>query len=227
MAKKTEAMKRPRVDWEAVEREYRAGVRSLKDVGDEFHVSAPAIVQRAKKYGWVRDLSTKIKQAAENKVNAKLVNAEVNIERAINDRQIVEANAAMIADKVINQRADIQRARAVVQRLWDAIATEVDAPEEFKRMGDMMRSPDQFGTDRLNDAYLYAVSLPQQVKSVKLLADALKTLIELERKVLKIDTTPDPEDTAKGVGEAITKGFGEATKAFRDGLLADLAGTDD
>ena len=39
-------MTRPAIDWEAVEREYRAGVKTLRQIADEFGVSNPAIVKR-------------------------------------------------------------------------------------------------------------------------------------------------------------------------------------
>ena len=183
---------KPRVDWEAVEREYRAGIRSLRDIAAEYGCTEGAIRKKAKSEAWERDLSAKIAAKAEALVRKQEVRNEVRSENAATEKEQIQASAAMIADKVINQRADIQRARAIVQRLWDAIADETDAPEEFKRLGEVMRSPDQFGADKLNDAYLYAVSLPQQVKSAKLLADALKVLIELERKVLRIDGKDDP-----------------------------------
>jgi len=225
MEKKKE--KRKPVDWEAVETQYRAGIRSLKDIGAEFNVSAPAIVQRAKKNDWARDLSAKIKQAAENKVNAKLVNAEVNAARVINDRQIVDANATMLADKVINQREDVRRARSVVNKLWTSIEAEVEHNDDFAKLGAMLRNEDEFGQDTLNDIYHAAISLPQKVKSVKLLADAIKVLIELERKILRIDTMPDGSEAGKAIGEGIAKGMSDASKAFRDELMAELAGCDD
>lgn len=187
--------KRPPVDWESVEFEYRAGLRSLKGIGAQFSVSAPAIVQRAKKYGWERDLSAKIKQAAENKVNAAQVNSEVNAQRLISERQIVEANATLLADTVLNQRTDIKRYRSIVQKLWELVDTELNHPAEFAQIGEMLRSEDEFGNDKLNDIYRAAISLPQQIKNVKLLADAIKVLIELERKVLRID---EPEESSAG-----------------------------
>lgn len=220
-------IKRPRVDWESVEREYRTGVRSLRDIAEEFGCSHVAIKKRADKEGWPRDLSARITEQANAIVTKREVTKEVTAESKATEKSLVDANAKMLADKVLNQRSDIQRARAVVQRLWDAIATETDAPEEFKRLGEILRSPDQFGSDKLNDAYMYAVSLPQQIKSAKLLADALKTLIELERKVLKIDTTPDPSDAAKAFCEGIVKGMSEASKSFRDDLMAELVGSDE
>ena len=53
--------KKPPVDWEAVEREYCFGLRTLKDIGAEFGVSDAGIIKRAKRDGWVRDLSSKIR----------------------------------------------------------------------------------------------------------------------------------------------------------------------
>lgn len=182
---------KPRIDWEAVEGEYRAGRRSLADIGAEYGVSAPGILKRAKKDGWARDLSGKIKAKTEAKVNESLVNAEVNARAAINERQTIETNAQMLASKILDQRADIQTARSTVQRLWSIVNAQLDQPAEFSELGELLRSPDEFGQDKLNDIYHAAISLPQQVKNVKLLADSIKTLIELERKVLRIKDDDD------------------------------------
>lgn len=100
----------------------------------------------------------------------------------------------MLADKVINQREDVKRARSTVQRLWKLVDDELDQPTELNQLGDMLRSPDQFGNDKLNDMYLSAIGLPQQVKNAKLLADALRVLVELERKVLRLDDAEPPPD---------------------------------
>ncbi|HIE2547659.1 TPA: hypothetical protein ACXLF2_004815, partial [Klebsiella pneumoniae] len=41
-------------DWEAIESAYRAGVLSLRDIGDKYGVTEGAIRKRAKKFDWVR-----------------------------------------------------------------------------------------------------------------------------------------------------------------------------
>ena len=41
-------------DWEAIESAYRAGVLSLRDIGEKYGVTEGAIRKRAKKLGWVR-----------------------------------------------------------------------------------------------------------------------------------------------------------------------------
>ena len=217
-------MTRPAIDWEAVEREYRAGVRSLADIGTEFGVSAPGILKRAKKDGWVRDLSAKIKAKADAKVNESLVNDAVNAKTAVSERQTIESNAQMLADKLLGQRADIARARATVQRLWIIIDAELDHPEEFSHVGELLRSEDEFGQDKLNDLYRAAISIPQQVKNAKLLCDALKVLIELERRILKLDTLADPDEAAKKAGEeagrAVAAGVDAAMAALNQKLAA-------
>ena len=58
----SEKPKKPRVDWEAVERDYRAGVLTLREIGERYDCSHVAITKRAKKEGWVRDLAPKIRE---------------------------------------------------------------------------------------------------------------------------------------------------------------------
>ena len=210
--KKDSKQRRPAVDWEAVELEYRAGTRSTRDIGKEYGCSHTAIQKKADQEGWTRDLSAKIKAAADAKVAKAEVAKIVSVETKAAERQIIEANATAIAEAVLNQRADVKRARATVQKLWALVDIELDQPEELKRLGAIMAAPDENGNDKLNDMYFAAIGLPQQVKNVKLLADAIKVLIELERKVLRIDVMPDPED-----GQTVTVGAGRrVTLDFSD-----------
>lgn len=48
------AKKRSRVDWDAIEPHYRAGIRALKDIGREFDVSDAAIIKHARLHDWAR-----------------------------------------------------------------------------------------------------------------------------------------------------------------------------
>lgn len=215
------------IDWEAMEPDWRAGVVSVLQLSKEYSVSRAAIIKHWAKEGVERDLSAKIESRVDALVTQALVTPEVTQEQRVTERRIVEANAEMLAEKIVNQRADISRARTTVQRLWAVVEAELDFPEEFDQIGEILRDQNDSGQDKLNDLYRAAISIPQQVKNVKLLAESLKTLIELERKVLKIDTTPDPSDSAKALGEGIVKGMSEASKSFRDDLMAELVGSDE
>lgn len=178
------------IDWEAVEVEYRAGAKTLRQIGEEYGCSHVGIKKRADREGWTRDLSAKIKAAANEQVTKATVTKVVTKEARISERQIVDANATMLADKVLNQREDIRRSRATVQRLWALVDAELDHPEELAKLGELMARPDENGQDKLNDLYHAAIGLPQQIKNVKLLADAIKVMIDLERRVLRIDDQP-------------------------------------
>lgn len=215
-----EGKKRPSIDWEGVEREYRAGIRSLKDIGSQFGVSDAGILKRVKKEGWSRDLGARIKAKAEALVSAREVSEQVSEQAKIAERQIVEVNAAMLADRLLSQREDIRRCRATVNRLWSLVDVELDHPDDLKQLGAILAAPDDLGNDKLNDMYFAAISLPQQVKNVKLLCDAIKTLIELERKVLRLDTMPDqdPEEESRNAianaSRAAAAGIDEAMRAL-------------
>lgn len=209
---------KPRVDWEAVEREYRAGVRSLRDIASEFGCTEGAIRKKAKEKSWERDLSAKIAAKADALVRKHEVRNEVRSETDVSERQTIESNAQMLADIVLNQRTNVKRAMAVVVALWNEIEAAGDYTEEFRRVGELMRSEDEFGQDRLNDMYVAAIAMPQRVKNVKLLADALKVLIELQRKILKLD-----DDKAAGDGGGAFISLNDAQRASRIAFLIEKA----
>ncbi|HBX6020866.1 TPA: hypothetical protein MH591_17125 [Klebsiella pneumoniae] len=49
-------------DWEAIESAYRAGVLSLRDIGEKYGVTEGAIRKRAKKFDWVRNSGTQVRK---------------------------------------------------------------------------------------------------------------------------------------------------------------------
>lgn len=208
-------------DWEAIEREYRAGIRSLADIGKEFGVSAPGILKRARKDDWVRDLSAKIKAKAEAKVNASLVNGLVNGKAKETERQIVEANADAAANAVLRERADVSRARSLAMRLLGELEAATEQQGDFARLGELLAAPDDKGVDKLGDLYKKVIAMPSRIDGVKKLSDALKVLIELERKVLKLDDLPPDsvESAARGAAEGAARasvpGLADALEAFR------------
>ncbi len=55
-------------DWEAIESAYRAGVLSLRDIGDKYGVTEGAIRKRAKKFDWVRKASTQVRKNGTQRV---------------------------------------------------------------------------------------------------------------------------------------------------------------
>jgi hypothetical protein len=146
------------VDWEQIEADYRAGIKTKRQIAAERGISHQAIEKRAKRDGWSRDLSAKIKQKTEELVNKDPVSKE----RLATEKRIIEANAECSAAVVLRERSDIKRAIDLVSRL----------------INEMERQP----VDEEN--------LADHARTLKTLSDTLKTMIDLERRVLKIEDAP-------------------------------------
>lgn len=192
------------VDWEAVERDYRAGIKTLRQIGDEYGVSNPAIVKRAKRDGWERDLTKKIHAKAESLVSKQLVSKEVSKETAISERQIIDVNAQAIVNVRLSHRSDLGRGRGIVNAMLEELSMQCGSEnaELLAQLGEMMRSPDDFGQDKLNDLYHKVISLPGRAKTMKDLAESLSKLIDKERQAFGLDKDATGEDKAATLTDA-------------------------
>jgi hypothetical protein len=218
--------KKPPIDWESIEIAYRAGIRSLKNIGAEFGVSDAAIVKRAKRDEWERDLQAKIQAKAEAKVRAAQVRTEVSALTKVSEREVVEANATMQADLILAHRQDVQRYRRLCKSMLAQLEAETDNPELFEQIGELLADPDDKGTDKLNEAYRKAISLPQRIDGVKKLAETLKVLIGLERQAFGIADNAEgdkpkpqeeqnmpPRELARRIAFALSIGLKDAQSA--------------
>lgn len=191
------------IDWEAVERDYRAGVMTLRAIGEEYGVSHVAVKKRADKEGWARDLAAKIKAKADALVTKAAVTKEVTSERKLADQEVVEANAQLQADIILAHRSDIQRSRRVAMSLLDELEELTGNRELFAELGELLRSEDDKGQDRLNDLYMKIVAMPGRVDSMKKLADTLKVLVTAEREAFGIDEKKTTGKTLEDFLDAI------------------------
>lgn len=176
-------------DWERIELDYRAGIKSLREISDGSGVSHVTISKRAKKAGWVRNLTAKIQAKADDLVNKAGVNSCVNAVNAVSERQIVEVNAEAIATIKLAHRKDIHRKRAIVTRLMDELEQQV-GPENaapLADLGEIMREPDENGQDKRNDLYRKIISLPERAKTAKTLAETLRITVDMERQAFGMD----------------------------------------
>lgn len=181
------ATTRKPVDWDALEPHYRAGVRPLKDLGEEFGCSDAAIVKHAKKHGWTRDLAGKIKAKADAKVSAAAVSAEVSAQKAANEQAVVEANAEVQFQVRMRHRADIKRLRDLFDNLLQELVAETADPDLFNELGEMLRSEDDKGQDKRNDLYHKVIGRSARVEDAKKLTDLFEKLVRMERQAFGID----------------------------------------
>lgn len=178
-------------DWEAIERDYRAGLLSVREIAGRHGCTHTAIGKRARAEGWTRDLKAKIRVKAEALVSTREVSSEVsrvsNRSPVETEREIVEANAEAIVSVRMAHRTDIRRSRGQTNKLLEELEHLTDHRDLAESLGEMMRNPDAFGNDRLNDLYRKIIALPNRTKIMRELAETLKVLIVLERQAYNLD----------------------------------------
>lgn len=215
---------KPPVDWEAIERDYRAGVIALRQIGHDRGVSHVAINKRAKKFGWTRDLSAKIQAKADELVTKAAVTTMVT-NNPVTEAQIVLENGAQAAAIRLGHRKSIGRLQTIIAAQMDELEAS-SGPEQaalLRELGDRMREEDDNGRDRLSDVYRAVISLPERSKVVKQLSETLRIAVELERREFGMDKVAPADDALTALIKRIN---GSAGSAFTP-VAVDPAYTDD
>lgn len=181
------AEKKP-TDWESIERQYRAGVLSIREIGKAHDVSDTAIRKKAKAADWQRDLSAKVAE----KVRSDLVRNEVRTANPQTEREIIEEAAATVVHVVRSHRARIKSGSALVDLLTEQL---LDAANNREQLEESIEAECKGDIDsRRRNAMLRAVSLGAHASIASSLANATKTWVGLERQAFGLDD--------KGAGDA-------------------------
>lgn len=181
------------IDWESIERDYRAGILSVREIAASHGITHGAINKRSKRDSWDRDLSARIRAKAEALVSKAAVSTLVSEAKLATDREIVEANATMIARIRTDHRSDIRKSREMVSKLRTELDVQTDDGDLYEQLVDLI-SPEGEDADKHGkrlDALNRAMALPSRIKSMKDLAETQRVLIALEREAIGLDTHPE------------------------------------
>lgn len=184
-------------DWERIEQLFRAGLLSVREIAAACGVSHTAINKRSKADGWDRDLNAKIKAKADSLVSKREVSTKVSMETLATERGIVEANAEVIADIRMAHRTDIGRSRRLANKLLDELESLTDEQGTIKELIAQFKDGDHEDGDAMADVLALAQkmgALPSRTKTMKELAETLKTLVLLERQAYDLDTKSGGND---------------------------------
>lgn len=168
------------IDWEKIELDFRAGVKTLREIAASHDISHVAISKRAKKEGWVKDLSARIKAKTQDLVNKKSVNSTVN---SASVNEIIEVNAKIQSDIILAHRIDIPKKRELVAKLFAEVEALTDGGDIVEQMTLALGGGDM---EQLADAARKAISLPSRIKGVTELIGAFKTVVSMERQAFGI-----------------------------------------
>lgn len=202
---------KPEVDWEEIERLYRADMRTNAQLAKDFGVHASTIRRRINKYGWKRDLKSRIKERANALVQERAVKslASDQVER---DDQTIESNASAMADIRLSHRQDIGDARSIAMTLLDDLKAQIGT-DNRQRLEDLFIAAIQAEAVDASalEAYERVTSLSNHVRVMKDLADTMTKLVTLERQAYGLDDDDNsPADALTTLLHSIANNNGNA-----------------
>lgn len=120
------------IDWEAIEKEYRVGQLSIRQIAKQHNISYEAIRKRIKRDGWTQNLADRVRQA----VVEKLVVSAID---TANVRQVVDQAAGRGVDVVLRHRAGLSRQNDHLIALQEKLEELIPA---VKTMDDVGKAQD-------------------------------------------------------------------------------------
>lgn len=182
-AETTQPEARRATDWEAIEREYRAGVLSVREIAKGAGVSHTIINRRAKERGWVRDVAALVKAAVSNKIVSEGVS---NLTAGD-----VEACASRSFGVILSERKDIAKLKKIASELLDEL--EADAQKtiadrmSIKERADILERLSRIMV-RLIQLERQAYGLDDTTKPPETIeaADATSPRNEVERRIARL-----------------------------------------
>ena len=116
--------RRPRtdIDWDAVERDWRTGHMSIREIGKRHNISHTVVRDRSITYGWVRDLGAKIRQGIAIKVSS-LPSSPAPTVRTPEEQAELEALAV---EQAASRGADVVLRHQKILSYLEAAGTSLD-----------------------------------------------------------------------------------------------------
>ena len=188
---------KPRVkpDWEAVERDYRLGTYTVRELGAKYGVDNSIVVRRAAKEGWTKDLSSAVRKATNAALIAETV--QQHSSAAQQTTAIAVSAAAEVAKGVIlGHRTELQRARRLALALLQEVEGQASLAANDEALAGIMAGENATAAEvSLARAALRKVlSTGSRVISAKALGDTLAKLHAGERIAFSLDG-PGEADT--------------------------------
>ena len=187
---------RRKVDWEAVERDYRTSQLTLRELGEKHGCAHPAIARKAKAEGWQRDLTDAVKQATSSKlIQAAVTSAVTNKHQAVTNAVLVAAEVN--TQVILGHRKGLNRITRIKEALLDQIEQAAQLMPELADVIEMVRQPDDNGVDKANDALRKAMSRSGLVDDLKKLAEIDERVRKGEREAFNIGGATEDEQNRK------------------------------
>lgn len=187
-------VKRRRADWQAIERDYRLGKFTLRELEAKHGADDGLIARKAKKEGWKQDLSNAVKIAT----NAKLMEEAVKAEVSKGQQEVstvVLAVAEVNKQVILAHRQDILRARQLTNTMLNELQEVTVNPRKLQDLLEVLVGGDEMTQAQIADAraaFADLSKLPTRIMSVQRLSQAMARLQTLERTAFGLDEREQP-----------------------------------
>jgi hypothetical protein len=189
----TDVKGRTPTDWEAVERDYRAGVLSIREIARQHDTKEGTIRSRAKARGWERDLTAQVRARAAEKLSRDHAGVHADARR-VSDEEAIEHGANLIDGIVRLHRNDIRSGREVAEMMLAELRSECAHKDLLAELAEG-HVADTGADQQTANVIRRAVSLPGRASTLRDLAQSMQRLIALERQAFNVD---DDDEGKKG-----------------------------
>lgn len=143
MINKLPTPRKPRdIDWQAVERDYRTGAFTTRELGRKYGCSHVAVGKHVRQGGWTQDLRGAVRAATSAKlISATAVRTEATREATAVTNTVLaaaEVNKAVI----LAHRSDIREARDVALGLLDELRRSAMSAADKDRLAQLVAGAD-------------------------------------------------------------------------------------
>lgn len=197
--------KKRRADWEAIERDYRLGKFTLRELEAKHGADDGLIARKAKKGGWTQDLSKAVKLATSAKLMEESLRAEISKGQQ-EVSTVVLAAAEANKQVILSHRKDIERTRRLANAMLEELTETTTGRERLAEVLEIVAkdadaSPTQIAEARA--ALADITKLTTRVMSMNRLVQSMSRLQQLERTAFGLDEPeqPPPVDEAADLSD--------------------------
>jgi hypothetical protein len=170
-------------DWAAIEKAYRLGQLSIREIARQHDVDVSAISRKAKSLAWTRDYTEEVRRG----VNTKLLSSTP--EATVPTREDIEKAQNDAASVVRAHRKSLTNGQRITAALFDQLE---DAAKNRQTIAEMIDSEDL--TSARAAAMKKAISIPQHAATLRDLSTALKNFQAMERIAWNLNQGDDGEE---------------------------------
>jgi hypothetical protein len=186
-----------KVDWEAVERDFRATQMTLRELAAKHGCSHVAIANKGKRMGWSRDLGPAVRKATTAALIHEAISKEVNAaEQGVNTT--VRAMAEVNKQVILGHRKDITKLRNLAAGLMNELADTALTTDEQGELASLLAAradgekPTLAQQQRAQALVRKSMNITGRIASVKALAETFTRLQLMERTAFGLDDNEKP-----------------------------------